>query len=111
MYKIISEQAIYQYFGDDDPDMIREMIQIILDTNIQDLKELDTFYAIHDFKTIKKRCHKAKPSMSYIGAVKTRKLLEDIEANLENSEEINQKLQAEIRIIESELSQFLGALA
>lgn len=111
MYKIISEQAIYQYFGDDDPDMIREMIQIILDTNIQDLKELDTFYAINDFKTIKKRCHKAKPSMSYIGAVKTRKLLEDIEANLEDSEGINEKLQAEIRIIESELAQFLGALA
>ncbi|MFC3414745.1 Hpt domain-containing protein [Algoriphagus hitonicola] len=111
MYKIISEQAIYQYFGDDDPDMIREMIQIILDTNIQDLKELDTFYTENDFKTIKKRCHKAKPSMSYIGALKTRKILEDIEANLESSEKLNEKLQEEIRIIESELAQFLGALA
>ncbi|MGM0946149.1 MAG: Hpt domain-containing protein [Bacteroidota bacterium] len=111
MYQIISEQAIYQYFGDDDPEMIREMIQIILDTNIHDLKELKDFYAQNDFKTIKKRCHKAKPSMSYIGALKTRKILEEIEANLENSAELNEDLQKDIKIIESELAQFLGALA
>jgi HPt (histidine-containing phosphotransfer) domain-containing protein len=110
MYQLISEQSIYQYFGDDDPDMIREMIQIILDTNIKDLKELESFYQIGDFDSIKKRCHKAKPSMSYIGAIKTRKMLEEIEANLESSAPLNYTLQAQIRIIETELAEFVSAI-
>lgn len=110
MYQLISEQSIYQYFGDDDPDMIREMIQIILDTNIRDLKELDSFYQDGDFATIKRRCHKAKPSMSYIGAIKTRKTLEEIEANLENSAKLNDSLQEQIRLIETELTEFVSAI-
>jgi HPt (histidine-containing phosphotransfer) domain-containing protein len=110
MYQIISEQSIYQYFGDDDPDMIREMIQIIIETNIKDLKELGSFYKDGDFETIKKRCHKAKPSMSYIGAVKTRKILEEIETNLENSASLNDSLQEHIRLIESELNAFVSAI-
>jgi len=110
MYQIISEQSIYQYFGDDDPDMIREMIQIILDTNIKDLKELGSFYDDEDFVTIKKRCHKAKPSMSYIGAIKTRKTLEEIEANLENSALLNDSLQEQIQLIESELNLFVSRI-
>lgn len=110
MYQIISEQSIYQYFGDDDPDMLREMIQIILDTNLKDLKELGSFYAKQDYETIKKRCHKAKPSMSYIGAIKTRKTLEDIEANLESSASLNDSLQEQIRLIESELDIFVSKI-
>ncbi|WP_026967085.1 histidine kinase [Algoriphagus terrigena] len=110
MYQLISEQSIYQYFGDDDPDMIREMIQIILDTNIKDLKELTVLYQGEDFVTIKKRCHKAKPSMSYIGAIKTRKTLEEIEANLETSGPLNDLLQEQIRIIETELTKFVSEL-
>jgi hypothetical protein len=110
MYKLISEQSIYQYFGDDDLDMIRSMINIILETNIQDLKELNFFYEKGDFDAIKKRCHKAKPSMSYIGALGSRKLLEEIEANLENSSELIQKLQENLAIIEVELHQFLETL-
>ena len=108
MYQLISEQSIYQYFGDDDPEMIQEMVQIILDTNIHDLKGLNDLYASGDFATIKKRCHKAKPSMSYIGALKTRKILEDIEASLENSQEHNQTLQEQLALIESELKDFLS---
>jgi|GEM_PF-516782 len=111
MYQLISEQSIYQYFGDDDPGMIREMIQIILDTNIKDLKELGSLYQNGDFATIKRRCHKAKPSMSYIGAIKTRKTLEEIEANLENGASFNESLQAQIRIIETELAEFLSAIS
>lgn len=110
MYQIISEQSIYQYFGDDDPDMIREMIQIIIDTNIKDLKELGMFYDDGDYSTIKKRCHKAKPSMSYIGAIKTRKTLEEIEANLENSAYLNDSLQEQIQLIESELNLFVSRI-
>jgi len=110
MYKFISEHSIYQYFGDDDPEMIREMIQIILDTNVKDLQELDDFFDKADFPTIKKRCHKAKPSMSYIGALKTRKVLEDIEADLEHSQKKNSELKEHLEEIEKELNQFLKAL-
>lgn len=108
MYQLISEQSIYQYFGDDDPEMVQEMIQIILETNINDLKQLGSYYDSGDFATIKKRCHKAKPSMSYIGAVKTRKILEEIESNLENSQALNESLQSQLSIIESELKTFLS---
>ena len=110
MYQLISEQSIYQYFGDDDLDMVREMIQIILDTNIKDLKELNLFYQNSDYATIKRRCHKAKPSMSYIGAIKTRKTLEEIEANLEGSSELNDTLQLQIRLIETELLRFVSSI-
>lgn len=41
MYELINAQTIFQYFGDDDKEMIREMIQIILDTNLHDIKQLD----------------------------------------------------------------------
>ncbi len=107
MYQHISEQSIYQYFGDDDPDMIRQMVEIIIDTNIKDLKELETFYEQKDYVTIKKRCHKSKPSMSYIGAEDTRNLLESIEADLESSHPINIELQQHLAVIEEELNQFL----
>ncbi|SIN77013.1 Hpt domain-containing protein [Algoriphagus halophilus] len=110
MYQIISEQSIYQYFGDDDPDMTKEMIQIILDTNIKDLKELNEFYKIKDFDTIKRRCHKAKPTMSYIGALKTRKLLEEIDGNLKDSSEINNTLQKHLDVIIEELNEFLETI-
>ncbi|WP_026945758.1 Hpt domain-containing protein [Algoriphagus marincola] len=107
MYQYISEASIYQYFGDDDPEMIRDMIQIILDTNVQDLQELPKFLENRDFETIKKRCHKAKPSMSYIGAMKTRKLLEKIEENLENSKEEIDELHGHMDEIKRELLDFL----
>ena len=110
MYQLISEQSIYQYFGDDDPEMIREMIQIILETNIKDLKELDSYYAVNDWETVKKRCHKAKPSMSYIGALQSKKLLEEIESNLENSQIHFESLKDHLRIIENELNQFLSKI-
>ncbi|MBY5950041.1 Hpt domain-containing protein [Algoriphagus sp. NF] len=107
MYQYISEASIYQYFGDDDPEMIRDMIQIILDTNVNDLQELPKFLENGDFETIKKRCHKAKPSMSYIGAMKTRKLLEKIEENLENSKEEIDELHGHMDEIKRELLDFL----
>ncbi|WPR77444.1 Hpt domain-containing protein [Algoriphagus sp. NG3] len=110
MYQLISEQAIYQYFGDDDPEMIKEMVQIILDTNIQDLKDLPAFYEKGDFITIKKRCHKAKPSMSYIGAQQTRKILEAIENQPETSHALNEELQDKLILIESELISFLDTI-
>ncbi len=110
MYQFISEQSIYQFFGEDEPELIREMVQIILETNIKDLKELDMFYKQDDFVTIKKRCHKAKPTMVYIGAQKTRKILEEIENDRNNYQDLNKTLQAHLIGIETELNQFLETL-
>ncbi|PSL07414.1 Hpt domain-containing protein [Cecembia rubra] len=110
MYKLISPQTIIQYFGDDDKEMLQEMVQIIIDTNLHDLKYLDEFYNSEDFATIKKKCHKAKPSMSYVGAVESRKLLEKIESDLENSRPIYNKLLDQVQIIEQELTHFLKNL-
>ncbi|PRY90441.1 Hpt domain-containing protein [Mongoliibacter ruber] len=107
MYQLISPQTIIQYFGDDDEEMLREMIQIIIDTNLHDLKLLEPYYKKEDFAVIKKKCHKAKPSMSYVGAMKTRKLLEQIEGDLENSHSTYQELLKQIEIIEKELKTFL----
>lgn len=110
MYTFISEPTIFQYFGEDDSEMIREMVQIIIDTNVRDLQELEELYSKSDFKTIKKRCHRAKPSMSYIGALKTRKVLEEIENDIENSKEKNAELQKHLLEIEKELLQFLKTI-
>lgn len=110
MYNYISEQSIYQYFGEDDPEMIKEMVQIILETNVKDLQNLEDLYSQSDFLTIKKRCHKAKPSMSYIGAIKTKKILEEIEADLENSHPKSQELQNHLQAIELELNEFLKTI-
>jgi HPt (histidine-containing phosphotransfer) domain-containing protein len=110
MYQLISPQTIFQYFGDDDKEMLEEMIQIILDTNLQELKHMEPFYEVGDWTTIKKKCHKAKPSLSYIGAIQTRKLLETIEGDLENSFHHYQELIREIGIIENELRSFLASI-
>lgn len=108
MYQLIDENIIIQFFGDDDPEMLKEMVQIIIDINIQELKGLDHFYKISDYQTIKKRCHKSKPSMSYIGAELTKKIIEDIESNLENSQQLNETLQSHLVIIEDELVRFMN---
>jgi hypothetical protein len=110
MYKLISPQIIFQYFGEDDQEMLREMIQIIMETNLTDLKHLQNFYSESDYEMIKKKCHKAKPSMSYVGALQTRKVLEEIEEDLENSEEKYKILLNQISIIDAELEQFLKEL-
>jgi hypothetical protein len=108
MYQLINEKTILQYFGDDDPIMLKEMVQIIIDINLKELKELNQFYLLADFQMIKKRCHKSKPSMSYIGALKTRKILEGIESDIENSHELNETLQSHLVIIEDELIKFMS---
>jgi HPt (histidine-containing phosphotransfer) domain-containing protein len=110
MYQLIDEKTIKEYFGEDDPVLLKEMIQIILDINIQELKELNHFYSISDFQTIKKRCHKSKPSMSYIGAESTRKILIEIETTLENSIQQNEILQDHLLILEKELNHLLNSI-
>jgi len=110
MNQLIIEELIYKQFGEDEPEMIREIIQLILSTNIKDLKELNFFYGIGDFHTIKHRCHKSKPSMSYVGALAVKKTLDQIEADVENSHQLNTLLQHQLIILEEELNNFLSKL-
>jgi HPt (histidine-containing phosphotransfer) domain-containing protein len=107
-YQFINPETIYQYFGDDDNEMLLEMIQIILQTNLRDLKEMDKAYGEEDFASIKKRCHKSKPSLSYIGALTTRKLVEEIELNVPQSQELFKSLKAQVVQIEQELLHFIA---
>ena len=69
---------------------------------------MDELYEAEDYALIKRRCHKAKPSLSYIGAIQTRKILESIEADLENSQEQFKHLLHDIEIIEKELGVVKG---
>jgi hypothetical protein len=46
--------------------------------------------------------------MSYIGALKTRKILEDIESDIENLLTLNETLQSHLVKIEDELIKFMS---
>jgi hypothetical protein len=62
-----------------------------------------------DFKTIKMRCHKGKSTMSYIGALQVRKILEEIEKDPENAYPAHSKqLQKDLKKVEEELKLFLN---
>jgi HPt (histidine-containing phosphotransfer) domain-containing protein len=108
--QLISQEVIYQHFGKDDPETIREIIELIQSTHLIDLKELKNFFQNGEFSTIKKRCHKAKPSMSYLGASTVTKTLEEIENQVENSDSLIHELQNQLAILESELAEFLSKL-
>lgn len=109
-YQFISTEIIYQYFGDDDKEMLLDMINIILSSNLRDLRDMDKAYAEEDFSLIKKRCHKSKPSLSYIGAFETRKLVEEIELNVPHSYELFNTLKLHLIQIETELKNFVKTL-
>jgi len=110
MYRHINVSSIYQYFGEDDTDMIKEMIHIILTTNLKDLKSLPTLFSNGDLLILTKLCHKAKPTMSYIGAHHSKKLLEKIERSPTTSDTIITELAVQINEIEDELKHFLANL-
>ncbi|WP_228527685.1 Hpt domain-containing protein [Pararhodonellum marinum] len=105
---LINEQSIYHFFGEDE-EMMHQMLQIIINTNLKELKQLETLFQNEDYKMVKKKCHKSKPSMSYIGAIKTKKILEEIEADVLGSYPKKfQELDDHIQTIERELNEFMG---
>ncbi len=108
--QLISQEVIYQHFGEDDPEIILEIIELIQNTHLVDLKELNQLFNHRDFSTIKKRCHKAKPSMNYLGAFLIAKTLDEIETQGENSGSLIQELQVQLVILELELIEFLSKL-
>lgn len=96
--------------GEDNPDLIKQLIGLILDINLLELEELPKYYRRMDIESIKKKCHKAKPSLSYIGAVSTLELVEEIEQNPNDSKPINDILQDNIKMIREELNHYLQHL-
>ena len=107
---LISQEVIYQHFGKDDPETIREIVELIQITHLKGLKELEKFFVNREFSTVKKRCHQAKPSMNYLGAYPVTKTLEIIENEVESSGSLIQELQLQLQILESELAEFLSKL-
>lgn len=110
MYKYIDEATIYNYLGKDNPELIRELLGLVLSINLVELEELPEFYKKEDFATVKKRVHKAKPSLSYIGAEKTLELIHKIEENLQASAPTNELLQEHVQTIRQELNTFIESL-
>jgi len=106
MYTLIHRETIFHYF--EDKEMAVQMVEIIMETNLKDLMNLPTLYTRKDFKKIKTRCHKGKSTMSYIGALQVRKLLEEIEKDPKNSyPEHKDQLHNYLQILERELQNFL----
>ncbi|KEO74054.1 Hpt domain-containing protein [Anditalea andensis] len=107
MYTLIHKETIFHYFGDDN-EMAVQMVEIIMETNLKDLMNLPTVFAQKDFKKIKTRCHKGKSTMSYLGALQVRKLLEEIEKDPKNMYPLHKdQLHHYLQILERELQNFL----
>ncbi len=107
-YSYIHTESIYQYFGKENPELVKELVTLIIEVNLEELRSLPDFYQQKDYATIKKRVHKSKPSLGYIGATKTLPLIRSIEAEPENSLENIQNLLEHIEHISSELKSFLA---
>ncbi len=110
MYQHIDEDTIYNYLGRDNQELIEELLGLVISVNLVELQELSDLYQKKDYSTIKKRVHKSKPSLSYIGATKTLELVHKIESELESSAPINTELQEHIILIKKELQEFLASL-
>ena len=110
MYKFINIKTLHSYLDEENHDLIRHLIGLILDINLFELEELTEYYRSDDFENIKKRCHKTKPSLSYIGAFATLELVEEIEQNPIESKPINDLLQYNIKMIREELDHYIKNL-
>lgn len=82
MYKLIKPDMIYHFF-DHDTELIYEVVELVLEISIQDLKNLDHYHRNKEFYTIKKKFHKSKPMLSYLGARVIINNIEHIEKNIE----------------------------
>lgn len=83
MYKQIKPDMIYHYF-DQDLDLIYEIIELVIDLNIQDLKNLMPLYDLGEITAIKQKFHKTKPVFGFLGATGINEHIEKIEADIPN---------------------------
>jgi len=108
MYTIIHKGTIFHYFGDES-EMAVQMVEVILDSNLKDLKQLPELFQQEKHDEIKVRCHKGKSTMSYIGALQVRKLLEEIEQDPKTQYPPNrEQLARDLEVVEEELHDFLN---
>ncbi|MFO7825403.1 MAG: Hpt domain-containing protein [Cyclobacterium sp.] len=83
MYKQIKPDMIYHYF-DQDIELIYEIIELILELNLQDLKNLMPLYQLEEIPSIKQKFHKSKPVFGFLGASEINRLIETIEVDIKN---------------------------
>ncbi|MDN3689980.1 Hpt domain-containing protein [Cyclobacterium jeungdonense] len=81
MYKQIKPDMIYHYF-DQDLELIYEIIELVIDLNIQDLKNLMPLYDLGETTAIKQKFHKTKPVFGFLGATGINEHIEKIEADI-----------------------------
>lgn len=81
MYKQIKPDMIYHYF-DQDLDLIYEIIELVIDLNIQDLKTLMPLYDLGEMNAIKQKFHKTKPVFGFLGATGINDHIEKIESDI-----------------------------
>ncbi|MBD3629011.1 Hpt domain-containing protein [Cyclobacterium sp.] len=81
MYKQIKPDMIYHYF-DQDIELIYEIIELVIDLNIQDLKNLMPLYDLGEIEAIKQKFHKSKPVFGFLGASGINGLIETIELDI-----------------------------
>ncbi len=110
MYKIISKAVIYDFLGDD-PEMIPQMMEMILTGQLPDLKALESLYGEGKLDEVKTRCHRGKSTMGYLGAMEVKQHLQEMENDVQGAfPDKNQQLQVYIAQIEKEVKHFLKEL-
>ncbi|QDH80658.1 Hpt domain-containing protein [Echinicola soli] len=110
MYELINKDVIFQFLGDD-PELIRPMLEMVLNNNLTELEELDSLYQKGNYDEVRIKVHKAKSAMGYVGASSTKNLLQEIEKDVANTYPKNiSALKAEIEIIKKEISDFLKSM-
>lgn len=107
MYKQIKPDMIYYYF-DQDIKLMHEIVELVLELNVQDLKNLMPLYKDGDVNLIKKKFHKSKPVFSLLGATNVNNSITAVEHNLNHnfSEKYNQLL-VNLNELELDLQSFL----
>ncbi|AGA79524.1 Hpt domain-containing protein [Echinicola vietnamensis] len=111
MYELINKDVIFQFLGDD-PELIRPMLEMVMNNNLTELDELDSLFDEGNYEEVRIKVHKAKSAMGYVGASSTKKMLQEIEKDVPNIYPQNiTALKADIEIIKREISDFLGTLS
>ncbi|GGF26981.1 Hpt domain-containing protein [Echinicola rosea] len=107
MYELINKDVIFQFLGDD-PELIRPMLEMMLNNSLTDLEDLDSLYQQGKYEEVRIKVHKGKSMMGYVGASSTKKMLQEIEKDVPNAYPRNiNALKADIEILKNEISDFL----
>ncbi|AWW28942.1 hypothetical protein DN752_01670 [Echinicola strongylocentroti] len=110
MYDLINKDVIFQFLGDD-PELIRPMLEMVLNNSLPELDQLDALYQKCDYEEVRIKVHKAKSAIGYVGATSTRKLLQEIEKDVPNVYPKNiHSLKQDIEIIKKEITHFLAEI-